>query len=227
MLAIITSAALQGIHAELVHVEVNTNESGDPKVIVVGLPDAAVKESDDRVMSALANTGFKPSRLRMTINLAPGDLRKEGPCYDLPIALGLLTAMGHVAESKLEGWMIAGELSLSGGTRPIRGALAMARLARKLGLRGLLLPPIAAEEAARVDGIAVIRVESLDAAVRFLSGEVPIEPLAHVPRATRVTTTDGMDFSEIKGQQALRRAVEVAVAGNHNLLRVGPNPCKA
>ena len=140
MLATIASAALQGIDAEVVFVEVNAGEAGEPKLILVGLPDAAVKESDDRVFSALSNSGFRTPRTRTTINLAPGDLRKEGPFYDLPIALGILAATKQLTAPRLEDWLIAGELSLSGATRPVRGALAMARLARRLGKRGLLLP---------------------------------------------------------------------------------------
>src|SRR6476620_3891110 len=177
MLATIASAALQGIDAEIVHVEVNAGEAGEPKLILVGLPDAAVKESDDRVFSALSNSGFRPPRTRTTINLAPGNLRKEGPFYDLPIALGILAATKQLQAENLGDWLIAGELSLSGATRTVRGALAMARLARKLGKRGLLLPAISADEAAFVEGIDVYRVDSLDGAARFLSGEVRLKPL--------------------------------------------------
>jgi len=225
MLATIASAALQGIDAELVHVEVNAGEAGEPKLILVGLPDAAVKESDDRVFSALNNSGYRPPRTRTTINLAPGHLRKEGPFYDLPIALGILAATGQLHAENLGDYMIAGELSLSGATRPVRGALAMARLARKLGKRGLLLPAVSAEEAAYVEGVAVYRVESLDRAARFLSGEKPLLPLETIrtSKAGPLAAIDSAaDFSEIKGQHALRRAVEVAVAGAHNLLMIGP-----
>ena len=133
MLATITSAALQGIDAELVHVEVNAGEAGEPKWYLVGLADTAVKDSTDRLFTALNNSGFRPPRTRTTINLAPGNLRKEGPFYDLPIALGILAATGQLKSDKLSDWLIAGELSLSGATRPVRGALAMARLARSLG----------------------------------------------------------------------------------------------
>jgi magnesium chelatase family protein len=229
MLATIASAALQGIEAEIVHVEVNAGEAGEPKLILVGLPDAAVKESDDRVFSALSNSGFRPPRTRTTINLAPGNLRKEGPFYDLPIALGILAATKQLNAENLGDWLIAGELSLSGATRPVRGALAMARLARSLRKRGLLLPGISAEEAALVEGVAVYRVDSLDRAVRFLNGEAPMKPIdsataARAPRPSPLQGDNGgsTDFSEIKGQHALRRAVEVAVAGNHNLLMIGP-----
>jgi magnesium chelatase family protein len=220
MLATIASAALQGIDAAIVHVEVNAGEAGEPKLILVGLPDAAVKESDDRVFSALSNSGFRPPRTRMTINLAPGNLRKEGPFYDLPIAVGILAATKQMTAENLGDWLIAGELSLSGATRPVRGALAMARLARDLGKRGVLLPPISAEEAALVEGVPVYRVDSLDRAVRFLAGEAPLSPVNphFVSRTPSQGDSGAADFSEIKGQHALRRAVEVAVAGNHNLL---------
>jgi len=225
MLATVASAALQGIDAELVHVEVNAGEAGEPKWFLVGLPDAAVKESCDRVFAALNNSGFHPPRTRTTINLAPGHLRKEGSCYDLPIALGILAATGQLKAENLGDWLIAGELSLSGATRPVRGALAMARLARTLHKRGVLMPALSAEEAALVDGVPVHRVDSLDRAARFLRGEMPLPALdpAESRRRTQTPPPDGaVDFSEIKGQHALRRAVEVAVAGNHNLLMIGP-----
>jgi magnesium chelatase family protein len=221
MLATLHSAALQGVDAEPVQVEVNTGESGDPKLILVGLPDAAVKESDDRVSSAVANSGFDMPRSRTTINLAPGHVRKEGPFYDLPIAVGLLVSTRQVEATHLDDYLIAGELSLSGATRPVRGALALARLARQMGKRGVLLPPQSAAEAALVEEIEVHAVASLDQAARFLAGEISL------PRATPLTPTPAThaalgDFSEIKGQHNLRRAVEVAVAGGHNILMIGP-----
>jgi len=184
-----------------------------------------VKESCDRVFAALNNSGFQPPRTRTTINLAPGHVRKEGPFYDLPIALGILAATGQLKAEKLADWLIAGELSLSGATRAVRGALAMSRLARMLRKRGVLMPAVSAEEAALVDGVPVYRVESLDKAVRFLKGETLLQPIdpAESRRRAQVVNGDGAaDLSEIKGQQALRRAVEVAVAGNHNILMIGP-----
>ncbi|KXU36675.1 magnesium chelatase [Cephaloticoccus primus] len=227
MLATIHSAALQGIDAALVQVEVNSGESGDPRIVLVGLPDAAVKESEDRVHSALSNSGFAMPETRTTINLAPASIRKEGPLYDLPIALGILLSTQQLtpaASINPADYLVAGELGLSGVMRPIRGALALAQLARNLGKRGLLLPPRSAEEAALLDGLDVYRIESLDQAHRFLSGTLPLAPV----RANRqflgssgAAVATG-DFSEIKGQHALRRAVEVAVAGNHNLLMIGP-----
>ena len=227
MLATAHSAALQGIEAEAVLVEVNTGEAGAPDLILVGLPDAAVKESEDRVFSALSNSGFHMPRTRTTINLAPGDIRKEGPIYDLPIALGILRATGQLTAGDLTEYLIAGELSLSGATRPVRGALATALLAKHLRKRGLLLPPGSAEEAALVEGIPVYPVRSLDEAYRFFSGELALAPLPGglAARGTAAAGDEGGsdgDFSEVKGQHALRRAVEVAVAGAHNLLMIGP-----
>lgn len=223
MLAVTQSAALVGVEAHLVQVEVNTGEVGELKFILVGLPDAAVKESQDRVFSAISNSGYRMPTTRTTINLAPGGLRKEGPAYDLPIAIGTLASMKQCKEERLNDFLIAGELSLSGKTRPVRGALAMALLARKLGKRGLIIPAESADEAALVDGIEIYPVQSLDEAVHFLDGRREILPLSSnsssffqpPPESQRI------DFSEIKGQQTARRAVEIAVSGGHNLLMIG------
>ena len=223
MLATIASASLQGIDAELVQVEVNANETGEPKLILVGLPDAAVKESDDRVFSALGNSGFETLRARTTVNLAPGHLRKEGPIYDLPIALAFLVATGQLRTEILGDFLIAGELGLSGSTRPVRGALAMARLARKLGKKAVILPGVSAEEAALVESVSVYRADSLDRAFRFLAGQIHLTPLA--PACGRPAPGGDFwptDISEIKGQPGLRRAVEIAVSGAHNLIMIGP-----
>ncbi|HLS27976.1 MAG TPA: YifB family Mg chelatase-like AAA ATPase [Opitutales bacterium] len=224
MLATVLSSALQGIDAVPVQVEVNSGESGEPKLIMVGLPDAAVKESDDRVFSAISNSGFQMPRTRTTINLAPGSLKKEGPIYDLPIGLGILAATGQMQPERLNDYLIAGELSLSGATRPIKGALAMAVLARDLRKKGILLPVEAAAEASLIQGIDIYPVRSLDEAFRFLSGNHEIDPLQSEPEKLRAQkpADSEPDFSEIKGQHNLRRAVEVAVAGNHNILMIGP-----
>lgn len=228
MLATIHSGALLGIDAHPVQVEVNAGEHGDPKIFMVGLPDSAVKESVDRVRSALVNSGFKNSQTRMTINLAPGDIRKEGPLYDLPIALGMLGATRQIGDEKLAGvldqYLIAGELSLSGGVRPIRGGLALAMLARSTGKRGVILPAASAEEAALVEDVEVIPVSSLDEAVRLLDGDLTMTPLDSKKSRFRQPpdAAHWIDFSEVKGQHAVRRAVEIAVAGGHNILLVGP-----
>lgn len=222
MLATIGSAALLGIDAVPVSVEVNTGESGVPDLVLVGLPDSAVKESEDRVTSALSNSALRMPRTRTTINLAPGDLRKEGAIYDLPIALGILVATGQLVCEQLGDYLIAGELSLSGATRPIKGGLAMAVLARESRRQGVLLPPGAAQEAALVEGLRVYEITSLDQATRFLAGQLKLTPLAPPKPDAIVRDDQSPDFADIKGQQAVRRAVEVAVAGGHNLIMIGP-----
>lgn len=224
MLATISSGALIGIDAQSIQVEVSTGEAGEPRLVLVGLPDTAVKESQDRVASALTSSGFKMPQTRTTINLAPGSLRKEGSLYDLPIALGILAATGQLHTEHLDDYLIAGELGLSGRTRPVKGALALAVLARSTGKKGVLLPQASAEEAALLEGVPVYPITSLDEACRFLSGAITIEPIDSAQSAFRKPPPQDLriDFSEVKGQHAVRRAVEVAVAGGHNLLMIGP-----
>lgn len=225
MLAVVQSGALSGIDGVPVQVEVNTGEAGEPKLILVGLPDAAVKESQDRVTSALVNSGFDCPRTRTTINLAPGHLRKEGPIFDLPIALGILSATSQLrGDEVLDRYLIAGELSLSGRTCPVRGGLSLALLARAERKDGILLPKKTAQEAALVSDIPVYPVESLEQAASFLDGRITIEPARpdESPYTRRRPNGESVDFSEIKGQQALRRAIEIAVAGSHNALIIGP-----
>lgn len=223
MLAITQSAALLGVEAQPIHVEVNTGEAGELKLILVGLPDAAVKESQDRVFSAISNSGYRIPETRTTINLAPGDLRKEGPAYDLPIALGILSSMKQCDPCNLHKYIIAGELSLSGATRPIKGTLAMALLADRLNINGLIIPHECANEAALVTSVNVYPVKNLDHAVRFINREQEITP--HKINETILTnnqpTKTDSDFSEIKGQFAARRAIEIAVSGGHNILMIG------
>lgn len=248
MLAVTHSGALLGITAEPITVEVNSGERGELKYILVGLPDSAVRESQDRVISALENCGFKAPHTKTTINLAPGYLRKEGPAYDLPIALCILSATQQIPNNiRLKGLLIAGELSLSGSLRAIRGGLALAILAKKMGLEGLLLPRATAEEASLIKGINVYPIDSLSQAAGFLNDSFPIEPIEssqislrfpeeknafpQLPsrpqpdKSSEFSHSDppllDLDFADVKGQQSLRRAVEIAVSGNHNLLIMG------
>lgn len=224
MLAKTHSASLLGIEALPVQVEVNTGLEGDPRVCIVGLPDASVRESQDRVHSALINSGHSTPHTRATVNLAPGDLRKEGPSFDLPIALGLLAATGQMRPEPLADYLIAGELALSGETRPVKGGLPTALLARTLPVRGVLLPPKSAVEAALVDSVPIYPVSSLAEARSFLEGDTSILPIdsAATLDSLRKKELHSGDFSDIKGQHTTRRAVEIAVAGGHNLLMIGP-----
>ena len=229
MLAKTYSGALLGIHAHLVEVEVNTDQQGEPRIVLLGLPDASVRESVDRVSVALSNAGFTPPSTRTLINLVPGDLRKEGTLYDLPIALALLSAMKALTvapeRGSLEAYLIAGELSLFGHIHPIRGGLPLGKLAKAKQLKGILLPKNAAKEAALVKGLPVYEIESLAQAIEFFKGTLTLEPLKLPPLKPFIHPENRLDFSEVYGQQTVRRAVEIAVAGNHNILLIGPPGC--
>jgi magnesium chelatase family protein len=225
MLSVVQSGTIQGIEALPVQVEVNSGERGELKWVIVGLPDISVKESQNRVFSALGNSGFHLPTSRTTINLAPGDVRKEGPIYDLPIALAVIGATRQAIFAVADQFLIAGELSLSGKTRPICGALNLAVLAKTMGKRGVLLPKKSSFEATFVEGVEVYGIESLAQAVEFLSSREELSPLPSTPLQSLVGKNYVHDISEVRGQKVLKRVVEIAVAGNHNLLIVGPPGC--
>ena len=218
----IHASALVGLEARRVQVEVDL-APGLPGFHIVGLPDASVAESCDRVKCALRNAGFRPPSRRLVVNLAPGDLRKEGPSFDLAIALGTLTAEGHLDPADTAGLLVLGELALDGRLRPVRGVLSSAMMARDAGYRALLLPVENAAEAALVEGIAAWPARDLCQALRLVTGAEEPGPCAGLPRLA--CPADGPDLSCVVGQLGGRRAVEIAAAGGHHLLLAGPPGC--
>ncbi|MCX8062799.1 MAG: YifB family Mg chelatase-like AAA ATPase [Anaerolineales bacterium] len=220
MLARVYSCAMIGLDGVIVEVEVDTAQ-GLPAMVIVGLPDTAVQESRERVQAAIKNAGLRYPRGRLVVNLAPATVRKEGPAYDLPIALGVLACNGQIPPESVADAIVVGELSLDGKVRHTRGVLPMAALARQQGFQRIYVPAADAAEAALVPDLEVLAVESLAELVAHLCGHQTLTPVPPIDLQA-LPAVGQTDFQEIKGQEHVKRALEVAAAGGHNVLMIGP-----
>ena len=224
MLAKLRTFSLLGIDALPVEVEVDVSPGAVPKTVLVGLPEAAVKESTHRVERAMVNSGYARPQDRVVINLAPAELPKQAASFDLPMCLGILAGSGQIQSDRFEQYAVVGELSLEGFTRPVKGALSMAMTAsRQKRLRGIIVPTANAAEAAVVEELEVIAVSSLAEAVAFFAGEISLEPApSRLDELFDRYARYEADFADVRGQEMAKRAMTISAAGEHNLLMVGP-----